>query len=57
MLLEQVERCELAILDRSNQWQARWPVKDPADTTRPRGMRLRLTLTGRGEFERTYYLP
>lgn len=57
VLLEQVERCELAILDRSNQWQARWPVKDPADTTRPRGMRLRLTLTGRGEFERTYYLP
>lgn len=56
-LLEQVERCDLALLDRENQWQARWPVKDLADETRPRGLRLRLTLAGRGEFERIYYLP
>ena len=34
-----------------------WPVKDLADATRPRGVRLRVTLAERGEFERIYYLP
>lgn len=56
-LLEHVERCELAFLSADNQWQARWPVSNLADAARPRGIRLRLTLAGRGEFERVYYLP
>lgn len=56
-LLDQVERCDLAFLDRGNQWLSRWPAKDFADATRPRGVRLRLTLAGRGDFERVYYLP
>ncbi|MBS1209792.1 MAG: hypothetical protein H6R19_2190 [Proteobacteria bacterium] len=57
LLLDQVERCDLAFLDNNNQWLALWPAKDLADSTRPRGMRLRLTLAGRGQFERMYYLP
>ncbi|GAB2887272.1 hypothetical protein GCM10027046_14430 [Uliginosibacterium flavum] len=57
LLLTNVERCELNFLDGSNKWLARWPASNLADPTRPRGMRLRLTLAGRGEFERLYYLP
>ncbi len=58
LLLAGVERCELAFLDNNSLWQARWPVSDKlADPTRPRGVRLRLGLAGRGLFERIYYLP
>lgn len=57
VLLNQVERCELAFLDTSNDWQDHWPLKSTSDTTRPRGIRLRLTLADRGVFERMYYMP
>ncbi|PAS98572.1 MAG: type II secretion system protein GspJ [Candidatus Dactylopiibacterium carminicum] len=58
LLLDDVSRCDLAFLDGNNVWQARWPNSDTlSDATRPRGMRLRLTLDGRGQFERIYYLP
>lgn len=57
ILLDHVERCEMSFLDATNAWQSRWPVSNVADRTRPRGIRLRLTLTGQGQFERTYYLP
>lgn len=56
-LLEGVSRCELKFIDDSNTAHARWPTDDPDDTARPRGLRLRLSLEGRGDFERSYYLP
>ena len=57
VLLDHVERCEMSFLDSTNTWQSHWPVSSAADRTRPRGIRLRLTLTGQGQFERLFYLP
>ncbi|MDO6385999.1 MULTISPECIES: type II secretion system minor pseudopilin GspJ [Uliginosibacterium] len=57
LLLEGVSACSLEFIDRSNASHKKWPTEDLADMTRPRGLRLHLTLEGRGEFARTYYLP
>jgi general secretion pathway protein J len=57
LLLDHVEKCELAFMDTSNVWQSYWPLKSLSDMTRPRGIRLRLTQLGQGMLERVYYLP
>lgn len=57
VLLDHVERCEMSFLDSSNAWQSHWPVSNASDRVRPQGIRLRLTLAGKGQFERVYYLP
>lgn len=57
VLLDHVERCEMSFLDSSNAWQSHWPVSNASDRARPQGVRLRLTLAGKGQFERVYYLP
>lgn len=56
-LLEGVSRCELSFIDEDNTPLTRWPKEDLADMARPNGLRLRLTLEGRGTFERIYYIP
>lgn len=57
LLLEGVSRCEMTFVDESNKPYRHWPVEEAEDMTRPHGMRLRLTLDGRGDFERVYYIP
>ena len=54
-LLENVDDCAAAYLDANNAWRQLWP-EDQAQL-RPRAIRIRLTLAGRGQFERVYYLP
>lgn len=56
-LLEGVSRCELTFIDEDNVVQKHWPIEEPEDMTRPRGMRLHLVLDGRGEFDRVFYIP
>jgi general secretion pathway protein J len=55
LLLSAVERCEASFLNEANVWLAEWP----GDQTlaRPRAIRLRLALSGRGAFERVFHLP
>lgn len=57
LLLKGVSRCSLEFIDGDNARQKRWPPQDLANTERPRGLRLVLTLEDRGEFERLYHLP
>jgi general secretion pathway protein J len=54
-LLENVDDCEAASLDANNVWRPLWPEAQSA--VRPRAFRIRLTLAGRGKFERVFYLP
>ena len=54
-LLENVDDCEAAYLDANNAWRPLWP--EAQAQVRPRAIRIRLTLAGRGQFERVYYLP
>ena len=54
-LLRDVERCDLAYLGSDLSWLAAWPGGETA--IKPRAIRVRLTLAGRGQFERLYYLP
>ena len=54
-LLENVDDCEAALLDGNNSWRRLWP--EGQSQVRPRAIRIRLTLAGRGKFERVYYLP
>jgi len=54
-LLQNVDDCEAAYLDANNAWRLVWS-DDPAQI-RPRAIRIRLSLAGRGKFERVYYLP
>lgn len=56
-LLEGVSRCEMTFFDENNKLFKHWPAEEVDDMTRPRGMRLHLTLAGRGDFERVYYIP
>lgn len=56
-LLKGVSQCDLSFFDENNKTFKHWPAEDPEDMTRPYGMRLRLTLEGRGVFERVYYIP
>jgi general secretion pathway protein J len=66
-LLQNVESCDLAFLGADNSWLSSWPgnVSGSASGSasagetaiKPRAIRLRLTLAGRGQFERLYYLP
>jgi len=55
LLLSSVERCELAFLNPANAWLTDWPGDQ--SITRPRAIRVRLTLSGRGDFERLFNLP
>ena len=54
-LLEKVDACEAALLDANNSWRPLW--LEAQAQVRPRAIRIRLTLAGRGKFERVYYLP
>ena len=54
-LLENVDDCEAALLDASNSWRPLWP--EAQAQVRPRAIRIRLALAGRGKFERVYFLP
>ena len=54
-LLQNVDDCEAALLDANNSWRRLWP--EDQVQLRPRAIRIRLTLAGRGKFERVYYLP
>ena len=54
-LLENVDDCTAAYLDANNSWRPLWP--EDSSQVRPRAIRIRLTLSGRGEFERVYHLP
>ncbi len=55
VLLHPVEHCEMAFLNSANAWFTDWPGEQTI--TRPRAIRVRLTLGGRGQFERLFYLP
>ena len=54
-LLNNVEQCEVAYLGADNAWLAAWSEKQAG--LKPKAIRIRLTLGGRGQFERLYYLP
>jgi hypothetical protein len=54
-LLRQIERCELAYLSAEQQWVTVWPGQQAR--LKPAAIRVRLTLAGRGNFERIFYLP
>ena len=54
-LLRDVDDCAAAYLDANNAWRLTWP--DDQGQVRPRAIRIRLTLAGRGQFERVYHLP
>ncbi|MFZ4538642.1 type II secretion system protein GspJ [Propionivibrio sp.] len=54
-LLQSVEECSVAYLGADNTWFSAWPGEQAA--LKPRAIRIRLTLAGRGQFERLYYLP
>lgn len=56
-LLDGVSHCELLFIDENNNTVKQWPKEDLADMARPHGLRLRLTLDGRGSFEKVYYIP
>ena len=55
LLLRPVERCEIAFLNAGNAWLTDWPGEQLQ--TRPRAIRIRVTLAGSGQFERLFYLP
>ena len=55
VLLRQIERCELAYLSAEQQWVTVWPGQQAR--LKPAAIRVRLTLAGRGNFERIFYLP
>lgn len=57
LLLSGVTRCELQFIDGNNATHDHWPTDALDDPSRPRGLRLRLSLDGRGDFERIYALP
>ncbi len=54
-LLANVDDCDAALLDANNAWRSLWP--EDQSPVRPRAIRIRLALAGRGKFERVYYLP
>ena len=54
-LLQDVEQCDAAYLGGNNSWLSAWPEGPLA--LKPRAIRIRLSLAGRGQFERLYYLP
>ena len=54
-LLQDVEQCDAAYLGVNNSWLSAWPADSLA--LKPRAIRIRLSLAGRGQFERLYYLP
>ena len=54
-LLQDVEQCDAAYLGVNNSWFSAWPADSLA--LKPRAIRIRLSLAGRGQFERLYYLP
>jgi general secretion pathway protein J len=54
-LLKNVEQCEVAFLGAENSWLSSWPGDQ--SQLKPRAVRIRLSLAGRGQFERLYYLP
>ncbi|MDR2787423.1 MAG: type II secretion system minor pseudopilin GspJ [Candidatus Accumulibacter sp.] len=54
-LLQAVERCEAAFLGAGNAWLGEWPGDQAL--ARPQAIRVRLTLTGQGAFERVFHLP
>ena len=54
-LLQDIEQCDAAYLGGNNSWLSAWPA-DPL-ALKPRAIRIRLSLAGRGQFERLYYLP
>ena len=55
LLLRSIAHCEMAFLNSANAWLSDWPGEQT--TIRPRAIRVRLTLSGRGQFERLFYLP
>lgn len=57
LLLQGVSRCELTFITGNNATLTHWPPEETDDMTRPRGLRLHLTLDGRGDFERVYFIP
>ena len=54
-LLQDVEQCDAAYVGVNNSWLSAWPADSLA--LKPRAIRIRLSLAGRGQFERLYYLP
>ena len=55
VLLQDVEHCAVAFLGANNAWSSAWPGSETS--VKPRAVRIRLVLAGRGQFERLYYLP
>ena len=54
-LLHDIEGCQAAFLSADNVWLTDWPGNQTE--LRPRANAIRLTLPGRGRFERIYHLP
>lgn len=54
-LLDKVERCDFAFLDQDGNWRKDWP--EDYKVLRPRGIRVSMTVSGRGDFERVFALP
>jgi general secretion pathway protein J len=55
LLLQTVERCEMAFLSAANAWMGEWPGDQAL--ARPRAIRIRLALVGYGPFERVFQMP
>ena len=49
-LLDKVERCDFAFLDQDGNWRKDWP--EDYKVLRPRGIRVSMAVSGRGDFER-----
>jgi general secretion pathway protein J len=55
VLLSNVEQCEVAFLGANNAWLSSWPGEQ--NQMKPRALRVRLSVSERGRFERVFYLP
>ncbi|WP_153111865.1 type II secretion system minor pseudopilin GspJ [Propionivibrio limicola] len=54
-LLQHVEQCDAAFLNGANAWLDEWPGDQ--SLVKPRAIRVRVTQSGRGQFERVFVLP
>jgi len=54
-LITNIEQCDVAFLGSNNAWFSAWPGEQ--SQLRPRAIRVRLDLSGRGKFERVFFLP
>lgn len=54
-LIQNIEQCDATFLNGANVWLNSWPADQAL--VKPRAIKLRFAIKGRGRFERIYYLP